>query len=305
MGNTNNVKDPEKKSQKDQVKEILEKLEQGVTELFESERYKEYLNCMSKFYNYSLNNTLLIAMQKPDATFVTGFHAWHDKHGRNVKKGEKGIKIFAPVKYKVTVDPEAPGEEPKEIEKTGFKVTYVWDISQTEGKELPTIGVNELSGDVKDYDKLYRALRLICPVPVEFGDIGGGSKGYYNDSEKLVMIKSGMSQVQTIKTLLHESAHAMLHSKAAMDPDHPVDRRTMEVEAESIAFTVCKKYGMDTDDYSFGYIAGWSSDKDAKELKNSLERIKDTADKMITGIDKSIERQTIMEEAARNGDEGR
>ena len=260
---------------------------------------------MSKFHNYSFNNTLLIAMQRPDATLVAGFNAWKDKHGRMVKKGEKGIKILAPYKYKVDAEPEQEGEESKTIERTGFKPTYVFDVSQTEGKELPSIAVSELSGDVNEYNKFLRALRIICPVPIDFEDIQDGSKGYFSDSENRIAIKKGMSQTQTIKTLVHETAHAMLHSSTAENKDNPTDRRTKEVEAESIAFTVCKKYGLDTEDYSFGYIAGWSSGKDTKELKASLERIKDTADKMITGIDKSIEKQTLLETASKNDDRGR
>ena len=210
-----------------------------------------------------------------------------------VRKGEKGIRILAPYKYKVETEPEHEGEEPATIERTGFKPTYVFDVSQTEGKELPSIAVNELSGDVNEYNKLFRALRIICPVPVDFEEIEGSSKGYFSDSESRIAIKKGMSQVQTIKTLVHETAHAMLHSSAAEDKEHPTDRRTKEVEAESIAVTVCKRYGLDTEDYSFGYIAGWSSGKDTKELKASLERIKDTSDKMITGIDKSIGKQAL------------
>lgn len=303
MENTTNTRDSDRKPIREQVAEIMDQLEKGVAELFESEKFKEYLTCMSKFHNYSFNNTLLIAMQRPDATLVAGFNAWKDKHGRMVKKGEKGIRILSPYKYAVETEPEHEGEEPKIIERTGFKPTYVFDVSQTEGKELPSIAVNELSGDVKDYNKLFRALRIICPVAIDFEDIQTGAKGYYNDSEKRIAINKGMSQVQTIKTLVHETAHAMLHSAEQKDEDHPIDRRTKEIEAESIAFTVCKKYGLDTEDYSFGYIVGWSSGKDTKELKASLERIKDTADKMITGIDKSIEKQTLLETASR--DEGR
>lgn len=305
MEDTTIVKDTNHKNNYDQVTEILDQLEKGVSELFESDRFKEYLTCMSKFHNYSLNNTLLIAMQKPDATLVAGFNAWKDKHGRMVKKGEKGIRILAPYTYKVEVESEVEGEPTKEVERRGFKPTYVFDVSQTEGKELPSIAVNELSGEVNEYNKLFRALRIICPVPVDFEEIEGGSKGYFSDSEKRIAIKKGMSQVQTIKTLVHETAHAMLHSGEAEDKDHPIDRRTKEVEAESVAFTVCKRYGLDTEDYSFGYIAGWSSGKETKELKASLERIKDTADKMITGIDKSIEKQTLLETASRNDDRGR
>ena len=305
MESANNMKDSDRKTTREQVTEILDQLEKGVAELFESDRFKEYLTCMSKFHNYSFNNTLLIAMQKPDATLVAGFNAWKDKHGRMVKKGERGIRILAPYKYAIEAEPEHEGEEPKIIERTGFKPTYVFDVSQTEGKDLPSLAVNELSGDVNEYNKLFRALRIVCPVPVDFEDIEGGSKGYFSDSENRIAIKKGMSQVQTIKTLVHETAHAMLHSSAAEDKDNPVDRRTKEVEAESIAFTVCKRYGLDTEDYSFGYIAGWSSGKDTKELKASLERIKDTADKMITGIDKSIDKQTLLETASRNDDRGR
>ena len=305
MENTTNTRDSDRKPIREQVTEIMDQLEKGVSELFESDKYKDYLTCMSKFHNYSFNNTLLIAMQRPDATLVAGFNAWREKHGRMVKKGEKGIRILAPYKYAVEAEPEHEGEEPKIIERTGFKPAYVFDVSQTEGKELPSIAVNELSGDVDDYNKLIRALRIVCPVPVDFEDIEGGSKGYFSDSENRIAIKRVMSQVQTIKTLVHETAHAILHSSAAEDKDNPVDRRTKEVEAESIAFTVCKRYGLDTEGYSFGYIAGWSSGKDTKELKASLERIKDTADKMITGIDKSIEKQTLLETASRSDDRGR
>ena len=294
-----------RKTIREQVTEILDQLEKGVAELFESDRFKEYLTCMSKFHNYSFNNTLLITMQRPDATLVAGFNAWKDKHGRMVRKGEKGIKILAPYKYKVDAEPEHEGEESKTIERTGFKPTYVFDVSQTEGKELPSIAVSELSGDVNEYYKFLRALRIICPVPIDFEDIQDGSKGYFSDSENRIAIKKGMSQTQTIKTLIHETAHAMLHSSTAENKDNPTDRRTKEVEAESIAFTVCKRYGLDTEDYSFGYIAGWSSGKDTKELKASLERIKDTADKMITSIDKSIEKQTLLETASKNDDRGR
>lgn len=296
---------PGRKYTHDQIVAILDQLENGLTDLFESVRYKEYLSCMSKFHNYSLNNTLLIAMQRPDATLVAGFNAWKDKHGRTVKKGEKGIRILAPYKYAVKLASKDEDAEPEYVERTGFKPTFVFDVSQTEGKELPSIGVSELTGDVNEYNKLFRALKIVCPVPIDFEDIEDGSKGYFSDSENRISIKKGMSQVQTIKTLVHETAHAMLHSSTAEDKDHPTDRRTKEVEAESIAFTVCKKYGLDTEDYSFGYIAGWSSGKDAKELKASLERIKDTADKMITSIDKSIEKQTLLETASKNDDRGR
>ena len=168
MEETTNMRDTNHKNAYDQVTEILDQLEKGVSELFESDRFKEYLTCMSKFHNYSLNNTLLIAMQRPDATLVAGFNTWKDKHGRMVKKGEKGIRILAPYKYAVKLESKDEDGEPEYEERTGFKATYVFDVSQTEEKELPTIAVNELSGDVNEYNKLFRALRIVCPVPVDF-----------------------------------------------------------------------------------------------------------------------------------------
>lgn len=296
MGDIKRNRSPDRKSQKEQIKEITDKLEAGIQELFASDRYREYLECMSKFHNYSLNNTLLIAMQRPDATLVAGYRAWQKNHGRTVRKGERGIKILAPCKFKVEVDSEKEGEDPAVVEMLSFRIVHVWDVSQTDGKELPDLGVNELTGDVREYRKLFNALSSICPVKMQFKDIQSGAKGYYNDAEKRIAIKDGMSQLQTIKTMIHEMAHQKLHAKEALDPDHPTDRRTKEVEAESIAYTVCSRYGLDTSDYSFGYVAGWSSGKDTKELKASLERIRNAADEMITGIDQSMEQQRKREQ---------
>lgn len=296
MGDIKRNRSPDRKSQKEQIKEITDRLEAGIQELFASDRYREYLDCMSKFHNYSLNNTLLIAMQRPDATLVAGYRAWQKDHGRTVRKGERGIKILAPCKFKVEVDSEREGEDPAVVEMLSFRIVHVWDVSQTDGKELPDLGVNELTGDVREYRKLFNALAGICPVRMQFEDIQSGAKGYYNDAEKRIAIKDGMSQLQTIKTMIHEMAHQKLHAKEALDPDHPTDRRTKEVEAESIAYTVCSRYGLDTSDYSFGYVAGWSSGKDTKELKASLERIRNTADEMITGIDQSMEQQRKREQ---------
>lgn len=301
----NNERNTDWKPQKERIKEITDQLEAGIEDLFESEKFKEYLNCMSKFHHYSLNNTLLIASQKPDATLVASYSSWQDDHHRSVRKGEKGIKIIAPMKYKVEIKGEDENAEPEIVERFGFKVAHVFDISQTEGEELPSITAHELTGDVNDFSKLMKALRLNCPVPISFKDIEGSAKGYYNDAEKEIVLKSSMSQMQTIKTLIHEIAHQRLHSRDAVGKDAHVDRRTMEVEAESIAFTVCKRYGLDTDEYSFGYIAGWSSGKDAKELKTSLERIRSTADEIITAVDKSIEKQNYLERASKSRDEAR
>ena len=288
----------------DKLKEITDRLEQGITELFESERYKEYLRVMSKFHNYSFNNTLLIAMQKPDASLVAGFSSWKNNFGRNVMKGEKGIKIIAPspftVKQEVAkTDPQTgkpvfgkdgkPVTEEKEIKVPAYKVVSVFDVSQTEGRELPDIAVDELTGDVDRFKDFFAALEQASPVPVGFEKIEGGAHGYYHLEEKRIAIDEGMSDLQTLKTAIHEIAHAKLHDidlNAPKEEQKPrVDRRTREVEAESVAYTVCQHYGLDTSDYSFGYVAGWSSGKELAELRGSLETIRNTAAEMINAID--------------------
>ena len=288
----------------DKLKEITDRLEQGITELFESERYKEYLRVMSKFHNYSFNNTLLIAMQKPDASLVAGFSSWKNNFGRNVMKGEKGIKIIAPSPFTVKqevekTDPQTgkpvigkdgkPVTEEKEIKVPAYKVVSVFDVSQTEGRELPDIAVDELTGDVDRFKDFFAALEQASPVPVGFEKIEGGAHGYYHLEEKRIAIDEGMSDLQTLKTAIHEIAHAKLHDidlNAPKEEQKPrVDRRTREVEAESVAYTVCQHYGLDTSDYSFGYVAGWSSGKELAELRGSLETIRSTAAEMINAID--------------------
>ena len=234
-----------------------------------------------------------------------GYQAWKKDHGRQVRKGEKGIKIIAPCKYKVELDEQDDDGKRKIAEYKGFKVTTVFDVSQTEGKELPVIGANELTGDVCDYRKLFNALTEICPVPIYKEDILNGAKGYYSDTDRKIVIKSDMSQIQTIKTMIHEMAHEKLHAKENLDKDHPVDRRTKEVEAESIAYTICQHYGLDSSDYSFSYVAGWSSGKEVKELKASFERIRSAADEMITGIDKALEKQAKREQSRVDRNEAR
>ena len=288
----------------DKLKEITDRLEQGIAELFESERYKEYLRVMSKFHNYSFNNTLLIAMQKPDASLVAGFSSWKNNFGRNVMKGEKGIKIIAPSPFTVKqevekTDPQTgkpvigkdgkPVTEEKEIKVPAYKVVSVFDVSQTEGRELPDIAVDELTGDVDRFKDFFAALEQVSPVPVGFEKIEGGAHGYYHLEEKRIAIDEGMSDLQTLKTAIHEIAHAKLHDidlNAPKEEQKPrVDRRTREVEAESVAYTVCQHYGLDTSDYSFGYVAGWSSGKELAELRGSLETIRSTAAEMINAID--------------------
>lgn len=300
-----------------QVREITDKLEQGLKELFESERFKEYLKTMSKFYNYSFSNTLLIAMQKPDATLIAGYTAWQRNFDRYVMKGEKGIKILAPAPYKVQeerekLDPATqkpvldkdgkPVTETVEVTRPAFKVVSVFDVSQTDGKELPDIAVDELTGSVENYAAFFDALKALSPVPIAFENITDGAKGYFSHVENRIAIQEGMSEIQTIKTAIHEIAHAKLHAVTPGEkvaPEDKKDRRTKEVEAESVAYTVCQRYGIETSDYSFGYIAGWSSDKETKELKGSLETIRKTAAEMITGIDEKLkERLAVKEQEA-------
>ena len=291
----------------EKLKEITDRLEQGITELFDSERYKEYLKVMSKFHNYSFRNTVLIAMQKPDASLVAGFSAWKNNFERNVMKGQKGIKIIAPSPYKIKqemqkIDPHTqkpvigkdgkPVTEEKEVTIPAYKVVSVFDVSQTEGKELPDIAVDELTGDVDRYKDFFAALEKTSPVPIAFENIEGGSHGYYHLEDKRIAINEGMSELQTLKTAIHEIAHAKLHDidlNAPKDEQQPhVDRRTREVEAESVAYTVCQHYGLDTSDYSFGYVAGWSSGRELSELKSSLETIRSAAAEIINSIDENL-----------------
>ena len=357
-----------------QVREITEKLEQGIKELFESERFKEYLRTMSKFYHYSFSNTLLIAMQKPEATYVAGYTSWQRNFDRQVMKGEKGIKILAPAPYKAKeerekIDPSTqkpildadgkPVTETVEVMRPAFKVVSVFDISQTDGKELPDIIVDELSGSVENYAAFFEALKQESPAPIAFEDIPGGAKGFFSPVENRIAIQEGMSEIQTIKTAIHEIAHAKLHSIDRPEPEPTwkivmisdggtkrdflsgfaseteaneaaeregwrfvdenrfewrleveedtsavqemrKDRHTKEVEAESVAYTVCQRYGIETSDYSFGYIAGWSSDKETRELKGSLETIRKTAAEMIDSIDAKL--KVLMAEKAQSAE---
>ena len=290
-------------SQFDKVKEITDRLEAGVLELMNSKSYKAFLKTMAHFHAYSLNNTILIALQRPDSTYVAGYAAWKKNFGRQVLKGEQGIRILAPTPYKkkmevAVIDP-ATGQarlnpdgtkatEMKEIMVPAFKVVHVWDIAQTEGRPLPSIGVNELTGDVQQYEMFFEALKRSCPVPISFEQIDSGAKGYYHTVDHRIALQEGMSQVQTIKTLIHEMTHEHLHSKdpKELPPEEPrLTRNAKEVEAEAVAYTVAQHYGIETSDYSFAYIAGWSAGKETPELKASLDRIRIAADEMITAID--------------------
>lgn len=286
--------------QEKKIQEITERLEKGIQDLFDSENYKNYLKTMSKFTSYSLNNTLLIAMQKPDCTTVAGFGTWKSL-GRNVKKGEKAIQILAPIIYKKKRENE--GEENNSISRhidkgineetekilVGFKVVNVFDISSTEGEPLPEV-VHKLDGTVEGYADFMKALKDISPVPVIFQDVEGSANGYYDIKNKFIAIDKNMSQTMHCKTGIHELAHAILHDRdSGTEKDSKSSIETKEVQAESVAFTVCQYYGINTSDYSFGYISGWSSGKDLKELKASIEIIRKTAQTIITGINEKLD----------------
>ena len=291
-------------TEKQKVQEITDKLEEGLKELFESEKYKTYLSTMSKFHNYSFNNTLLIAMQKPEATLVAGYKAWQKNFERHVNKGEKAIRILAPAPYKIKeerdkLDPVTgemmfdengmPQKEQVEVTIPAFRAVSVFDVSQTDGKPIPELEAQELLSTVEGYEDFVQALMNVAPVPIGFEDIPGDSKGYFHTEEKRIAVQENMSESQTLKTMVHEVAHSMLHNKEINRDDlmeaPAKDRNTKEVEAESVAYTVCQHFGIDTSDYSFGYIVGWSSGKDMKELKSSLDIIRKTSSELITGIE--------------------
>lgn len=300
-----------REKQADQLKEITDKLEQGVAEVFSSDKYKQFLDTMAKFPRYSVNNNILIMMQKPDAQICQSFTGWKEM-GRFVKKGEKGIKIIAPAPYTIQKEQEKVDErgrtvldkdgepvmESVEIKINAFKVVSTFDVSQTDGKELPSLGVDELMGSVDGYGTFFEALKQSCPVPMTFENIEGGAKGFYSQVEKRIAIQEGMSEVQTVKTAIHEMAHQKLH--AIEHSDKNMSRNSKEVEAESVAYTVCQHYGIDTSDYSFSYVAGWSEGKEMPELKASLDTIRRAASEMTSSIDEKLEvlmNQKVQEQA--------
>jgi len=299
----------------ERLDQTMEKLKDGVNEIFESGRYQEYLSVMSRFHRYSINNTILIALQKPDATHVAGYNAWRDKFGRQVRRGEHGIDIIAPVTRRIPreeADRDADGSEQDRTDEgqepmtkpkgrhraegmkvvTAFKVAKVFDVSQTEGRDLPTLGVDELVGDVERYDDVMKAIEQAAPCPIRFEDIPGGAKGYFSfaEGDKHIAIQQGMSEAQTVKTALHETCHARIHDVTEMqDPSERPDRPTREVQADSVAFFVAEHYGLDTGEYSFGYVAGWSDGRETSELKASLQTIRDCASGIIDDVDRNLE----------------
>ena len=300
----------EKQTSKDRMREIVDSIENGIKELFESDKYRKYLATMSRFHRYSVNNTMLIYMQRPDATHVAGFNKWRDQFGRNVLKGEKGIRIIAPTPYKkkveeIKTDPEtnapvldADGKaiiEEKEIRIPMFKVVSVFDVSQTYGKPLPQLAA-DLSGNVQQYEVFMEALRRASPVPMEIKPVARDTDGFFSIKAQSITIRAGMSEVQTVCAAVHEIAHAKLHDYEHMtelaDDGETIlvpgekSRNTEEVEAESISYAVCQYYGIETGENSFGYIATWSKGKELKELRASLETINKTASELITDIDR-------------------
>lgn len=296
-------------NREEQLKQITEQLEQGVAEIFTSEKYTEYLNTMAKFHNYSFNNTLLIAMQKPEATLVAGYQAWQKKFNRQVKRGEKGIQIIAPAPFKEKqeiekTDPETgeivigkdgqPETEVVERVITKFRVTTVFDVSQTTGEPIPEFEVSELEGDVLIYHDFMESLKMVAPVPIRFIEIDGEAKGFYQLVDKYIAIQPGMSEAQTMKTAVHETAHAVLHDRDQMEAEGIVkDQLTREVEAESVAYVVCNHFGLDTSEYSFSYIASWSSGKNMKELRASMDTIRKTSADMIGQIEGKLKELQI------------
>ena len=287
------------------IKELTDKLEAGVAAVFESDKYVAYLSAMAKFHHYSYGNVMLILMQCPHASRVAGFSTWKKTFGRHVKRGEQGIQILAPCPSRQLVemdklDPitqapilDANGEPEKEltfVARQSFRIAYVYDISQTEGRELPGLGVNELTGDLHEYEALFSAVQTLSPAPICFRPANTPAKGCYNHLEQRIYINKGMSQIQTLKTAIHETAHAKLHArpvvngKAGEAPEE--SRRSKEVEAESIAYVVCQHFGIDTSEYSFPYVTSWSSGKETAELKASLDCISKTAEELIDGIER-------------------
>ena len=294
----------------EQVKKLMDELVDGVTGIFDSEKYKNYLRTMAKFPHYSFNNTLLIYLQRPAASHVAGYQTWKSKFGRQVKKGEKGIQILAPVTYKTKKKKTEEEGKTKDQEEPdpfymlrGFRVVHVFDVSQTEGRELPSI-VESLHGEVEQFPSFFSAVCKSSQVPVSCEPMEDTVDGYYSHTEKRICIREGMSESQTAAALIHELSHAMLHNQEMLEEEQALtcirkDRRTKEVEAESVAFVVNSYFGNRTDENSFGYIAGWSSGKEVPELLASLTTIQTTAEAIIQGMERAYEKELERKEEPR------
>ena len=257
--------------------EIYQSIEDGIRDVYQSDRYQNYLKTMSRFPSYSLNNCILIYQQRPDATLVAGYQAWRRNFERSVRKGERGIRILAPIRRKKKKEEE---EEPQSV---GFRMISVFDVSQTIGKPLPSYMDDRLEGTVEDYEEFIEQLEQISPVPVRFDAIKGNAHGYYSKKKQEIVLRTDMTQLQTVKTLAHEIAHAKLHSET--EEPAALSRAQKEIEAESTAYIICSHYGLDTSSYSFGYLAGFSSSAELKELRGSMERIHRASSDMIRDLD--------------------
>lgn len=297
-------------ARKAEMEEITSKLEKGVKDIFDGANYQQYLNFCAKLPRYSVNNQILIMMQKPDATMCQSFTNWKEVN-RHVRKGEKGIRILAPAPYKMQKEQEKvdasgktvldkdgePVKETVEVTINAFKPVSTFDVSQTEGEPIPSPGVDELTGSVEGYETLLAAIKEVVPVPISFEQIDSGAKGFYHLEENRIVVQEGMSEAQTVKTLLHEASHQALHSKEAMDSaGEKKSKNQKETEAESVAYVVCQHYGIDTSDYSFPYVATWSADKEVPELKASLDTIRRTASELIVKIDEKVQTLTTVKE---------
>ena len=295
---------------KARLKDITDSIETGIKELFESEKYKQYLSTMSRFHKYSVNNTMLIYMQRPDATHVAGFNKWRDQFGRNVIKGEKGIRIIAPTPFKKKIEQEKLDPdtklpvkdengnaimEEKTVQIPMYKPVVVFDVKQTEGKPLPELAAN-LTSDVQNYEVFMEALSRSAPVPIAFEKMAANMDGYFSLNDQRIAIREGMSEVQTVCAVVHEIAHSKLHNKGEIGDEHQakLSRATEEIQAESISFAVCAYYGIETGENSFGYLATWAKDKELTELRASLETINRTSSALITDIDRNY--AAIMKE---------
>ena len=297
----------ERKDKNEKIQELTEKLQTGIQELYDSEKYRDYLRTMAKFHHYSFNNSLLIWAQRPDATAVAGYRAWQTKFERTVNPGAKGIMIYEPSNFKRTLREVVTDEDgnpvldkdgnkiTRAVEKTfpNFKVGYVFAYEDTSGKPLPSI-VSIIDKDVSNFDEVFAALKKVSPAPIRFDSVDGGANGYYNLLKREIVVKDTLPQAQKIKTAVHEVAHSILHDKVD-GLDQEANKREMEVSAESVAFVVCSYLGLDTSEYSFGYVGGWSAGKELKELQTKMEIIRKTANTIISGIESEILKETIQE----------
>ena len=299
----------EKTPIKEQIKKLTDQIEAGIKALFKSgdlEKYQAYLRTMSHFHHYSVNNQMLIFSQCPHATLVAGYQKWQNQFSRHVLRGEKGISILAPTPYKIKVEKEkldpdtklplldADGNtitEEKEVQIPMFRPVKVFDVSQTDGKPLPErvqSPVAELTGNVEHYEAFMEALRRVSPVPIEMKPLSNDLDGFFSPSKQSITLRDGMSEVQTVCAAVHEIAHSKLHNYAKQPGSQPKDSSTEEIEAESIAYTVCAYFGIETSANSFGYVATWSTDKDLKAFKDSLDTIRKTSSELISGVEQQF-----------------